>query len=102
MSDARRERDFLGEREVPASVRYGIHTLRALENFPLLCHPVHPALARAFGAVKLAALRTNRALGCFPDPAKAEAMEQAILAGGLGRARPYSYNCSNPVTGRSA
>ena len=73
----RRERDALGERELPAGAPYGIHTARALENFPLLGRPVHPALARAFGAVKLAALRTNRALGFFPDAAKADAMDQA-------------------------
>ena len=73
----RRERDALGERDLAAGALHGIHTERALENFPLLGRPVHPALARAFGAVKRAALRTNRALGCWDDPAKAEAMEQA-------------------------
>ena len=31
----RLEHDLLGEREVPADVYYGIHTLRALENFPI-------------------------------------------------------------------
>ncbi len=29
----RREHDFLGEREIPADVYYGIQTLRAIENF---------------------------------------------------------------------
>jgi aspartate ammonia-lyase len=82
----RRERDALGELEIPAGARYGIHTARALENFPLLGRPAHPALLRAFGAVKLAALRCNRALGFFPDAAKADAMERAcreLLAGDL-------------------
>ena len=77
MTDLRREHDLLGERDIPASARYGIHTKRALENFPLLGRGVHPALARAFGAVKLAALRCNRRLGFFPDSAKADAMERA-------------------------
>jgi aspartate ammonia-lyase len=62
---------------LPAGARHGIHTARALDNFPLLGQPVHPALARAFGAVKLAALRSNRQLGFFPDAAKADAMEWA-------------------------
>ncbi len=86
MSDVRRERDSLGERDIPASVRYGIHTQRALENFSLLGRAVHPELARAFGAVKLAALRANRSLGYFPDAAKAEAMAmscQELLDGTL-------------------
>jgi len=77
MTDLRREHDLLGERDIPASARYGIHTKRALENFPLLGRGVHPALARAFGAVKLAAARTNRILGYFPDGAKFEAIERA-------------------------
>jgi aspartate ammonia-lyase len=50
---------------------------------------VHPALARAFGAVKLAALRTNRALGFFPDPAKADVLDRAcreLLDGALAPA----------------
>ena len=40
---ARREHDLLGERELPDDVRYGVHTARALENFPLLGRPVHPS-----------------------------------------------------------
>jgi aspartate ammonia-lyase len=59
----RQEHDALGRREVPADALHGIHTLRALENFGLLGRPVHPGLARALGAVKLAAVRTNRAQG---------------------------------------
>jgi aspartate ammonia-lyase len=86
MSGTRLEQDLLGTLELPSLVRYGIHTLRALDNFPLLRRPVHASLMQAFGAVKLSALRTNRALGHFPDAAKAEAMEQAcreLLAGEL-------------------
>ncbi len=33
MSDVRIEHDLLGEREVPNSAYWGIHTLRAIENF---------------------------------------------------------------------
>ena len=73
----RHEHDLLGERDVPDEARHGIHTLRALENFPLLGRPLHPGLARAYGAVKLAALRTNRALGYLPDSAATGAVERA-------------------------
>ena len=73
----RHEHDLLGERDVPDEARYGIHTLRALENFPLLGRPLHPGLSRAFGAVKLAALRTNRALGHLSDSAETAALERA-------------------------
>lgn len=36
----RREHDLLGEREVSADVYYGVHTLRALENFPISNIPI--------------------------------------------------------------
>jgi aspartate ammonia-lyase len=82
----RTESDSLGERKVPADALYGIHTARALENFPLSGRTVHPALISAYGTVKLACARTNRALGWWKDnPAKADAIEQACseMAGGL-------------------
>jgi aspartate ammonia-lyase len=77
MTDMRIEQDLLGTMELPVLARHGIHTARAVENFPLLKRPVHGQLVRAFGAVKLAAVRTNRALGFFQDEAKVHAMEQA-------------------------
>ena len=33
MTQYRKEVDLLGEREVPADAYWGIHTLRAVENF---------------------------------------------------------------------
>jgi len=73
----RTETDFLGEVSVAASALHGIHTVRALENFPLAGRPVHPALVRAYGTVKLACAMTNRALGVWSDGVKADAIEQA-------------------------
>ena len=60
MADLRLEHDLLGTVEVPAGALYGIHTLRALESFPLARRPVHRALVHAYGAVKLAAARAGR------------------------------------------
>jgi aspartate ammonia-lyase len=72
------ERDLLGEREVPSGALYGIHTLRAFENFSLCGRPVDAELVRAYGAVKGACARTNRSLGAWrDDPAKADAIERA-------------------------
>jgi len=76
MTQFRIEKDLLGEREIPADVMYGVHTLRSVENFPLSRRPVNPALIHAFGAVKLACARTNHELGWWND-AKANAIEQA-------------------------
>jgi len=85
--DVRIERDLLGEVAVPARSLHGAHTERALENFALAGEPVHPELARAFGTVKLACVRTNRALGAWArEDAKADAIERAcheLAEGGL-------------------
>lgn len=82
----RTEHDSLGERAVPADCLYGIHTLRALESFPLSGRRCHPELLHAFGQVKLACARVNRSLGCWSDGAKADAIERAcgeLAAGAL-------------------
>lgn len=85
LTKQRIEKDLLGEREMPADALYGIHTLRAVENFPLSGRSVNPALVHAYGAVKLACVRTNRELGWW-DEAMAGALEQActeMMTGGL-------------------
>jgi aspartate ammonia-lyase len=61
----RREHDLLGERDVPADVYWGIHTLRALENFPISGQPIgdYQELIRALACVKKAAAVANCELG---------------------------------------
>jgi aspartate ammonia-lyase len=78
MTGFRTEKDLLGEREVPCTALYGIHTVRGVENFPLARRPVNPALIHAFGAVKLACARTNHGLGWWDEPT-AHAIETACL-----------------------
>jgi len=81
----RTEEDLLGELRLPAGCLYGIHTARALINFPLAGRSVNPALARAYGSVKVACAITNRALGAWQDDAKADAIEQACREMADGR-----------------
>ncbi len=81
------ERDSLGEREVPTDAYWGIHTLRARENFPIsgTMLSAHPALVNALAAVKEAAARANGDLGLLP-PARRDAIVTAcrrIRAGEL-------------------
>ena len=61
----RLERDLLGERLVPAAAYWGIHTLRAVENFPISGQPLSqaPDLIRSLAAIKQAAARANHDLG---------------------------------------
>ncbi|MCW2513591.1 MAG: aspA [Mycobacterium sp.] len=69
------EHDLLGEREVPDDAYYGIHTLRAMENFPITGIPVstYPDLVDALAGVKSAAAKANRALGLL-DAERADAI----------------------------
>ena len=87
MTEYRRETDLLGTCDVPADVLWGIHTLRAIDNFPLAGRPVHRRLVHAFGAVKLAAARTNHELGHWDDAkfAAIEAACQEMSDGALDR-----------------
>jgi aspartate ammonia-lyase len=68
-SKTRREKDLLGERDVPWDALYGVQTLRALENFPITGVPLRefPVLIEALAAVKEAAAISNRELGLLPD-----------------------------------
>jgi aspartate ammonia-lyase len=59
--ETRCERDLLGERAVPAQVYWGVHTLRALENFPVsgVAIGANPDLVVALAAIKQAAAQAN-------------------------------------------
>ena len=74
----RLEHDLIGERAVPASAYYGIHTLRALENFPITGTPIsiYPDLIKALARIKQAAAMTNHELGLL-DAVRCEAICKA-------------------------
>ncbi len=81
------EHDLLGEREVPVDAYYGVHTVRAVENFPISGVRISHLreLVVALAAVKQAAALANRDLGLL-EPTKAAAIVAAceeIRAGEL-------------------
>ncbi|WP_298376538.1 aspartate ammonia-lyase [Azospirillum sp.] len=83
----RLEHDLLGDREVPAHAYYGVHTLRAVENFPITGTPIshYPDLVQALADIKMAAARVNHELGLL-SAEKADAIVAAcreIRAGKL-------------------
>jgi aspartate ammonia-lyase len=87
MLEFRREHDLLGYREVPAEAYYGIHTLRAIENFPItgIAIAVYPDLVVALASIKIAAAQANEELGLL-DKVHADAIidaAQEIRAGAL-------------------
>jgi aspartate ammonia-lyase len=58
-SGYRIEKDFLGQKEVPENVYYGIQTLRAVENFPVTGYRIHGEMIDALAVVKKAAALAN-------------------------------------------
>src|SRR4051794_28354996 len=63
-STIRQETDFLGSRGIPATAYWGVHTARAVDNFPISGQPLScmPELVRSLAWVKKAA-QANTALG---------------------------------------
>jgi aspartate ammonia-lyase len=85
MRRMRTERDSIGEMEIPAEADYGIHTARAVENFPItgitLAH--FPELIESLAMVKKAAALANRDFGRL-KPEVAQAIVSAcdlVIAG---------------------
>jgi aspartate ammonia-lyase len=72
------EHDFLGEVVLPPGALYGVHTARALENFPISGRTFgsEPALVRAFAVIKQACAIANEALGVLSRD-RAEAIAAA-------------------------
>jgi aspartate ammonia-lyase len=77
----RTEHDLLGDRAVPADAYYGIHTLRALENFSITGTPIsiYPDLVVSLACVKQAAAIANAELGLL-DEERAVAIRLACEA----------------------
>lgn len=69
MKETRRERDSMGEMEVPADALYGASTARAVENFPISGTPLPAQFIRAYGMIKAEAARTNGELGLLEEGA---------------------------------
>lgn len=64
---SRIEKDFIGEKEIPNDVYYGVQTARAKENFHItgLSMNREPAMIKAFGYVKKACAMANAELGAL-------------------------------------
>ena len=66
-TDFRKEKDSLGELNVPRSALYGVQTQRALENFLISGLRPWRAFIWSIAAVKRAAAQVNYELGLFND-----------------------------------
>jgi aspartate ammonia-lyase len=85
-NDHRIEHDFLGDKQIPAQAYWGVHTARAVENFPIsgTLLSAMPELIRAFGYVKKATARANLELSVLDDK----------------RAYAIMYACEQLIAGR--
>ncbi|HPS81269.1 MAG TPA: lyase family protein, partial [Candidatus Limiplasma sp.] len=62
-STRRMERDLVGEMEIPAEAYYGVHTARAMQNFPISGRALHPEMIRSLALIKKAAALSLRDAG---------------------------------------
>jgi aspartate ammonia-lyase len=76
--EVRIEHDLLGDRAVPAAAYFGVHTLRAVENFPITGNAIsiYPDLIRALACIKEAAARANNEIGLL-DKERTDAIAKA-------------------------
>lgn len=86
MTSTRIEHDLLGERVVPNTAYFGVHTLRALENFPITGIKIsaYPDLINALAAIKQAAALANKELGLL-EAHLADAIVQTCIEIRRGR-----------------
>lgn len=114
MTPYRRERDLLGDREIPDDVYYGIQTARARDNFPITGYKPHIELILALAYVKKAAAQANVAVQRL-NPKTGRAIVAAcdeILSGKLidqfvvdviqgGAGTSYNMNANEVIANRA-
>lgn len=89
----RLETDSLGRVELADETLYGIHTKRAIDNFPFGGARIHPDFLRALGEVKRAALEVNIKLGYIEPTYKTELLAACdeLIAGELQDSFPLPF-----------
>ena len=82
-NDFRKERDSMGEFNVPAAAYYGANTMRAVLNFPLSELRFSRSFIEAISNIKLAAAQSNMELGLLEENLGTAIVEAATeVAGG--------------------
>src|SRR3989449_10861930 len=85
MADTRKERDSMGEMEVPAKALWGASTQRAVETFPISGYRFGRSFVEALGLIKAGSAHANEDLGII-DARVAKAVQEAaeeVIAGHL-------------------
>ncbi len=63
----RQETDSVGTKAVPAQAYYGVHSLRAMENFSITGTRLHPEMIRSLAFIKKACAITNMTADTMED-----------------------------------
>ena len=79
----RKERDSMGEMQVPDLAYYGAQTQRAIENFPVSGITIPSSMIRALGMIKRSAAVVNHDLGNLDEARRNAIIEAAdeVIAG---------------------
>ncbi|TYB32061.1 MAG: aspartate ammonia-lyase [Candidatus Mcinerneyibacterium aminivorans] len=72
----REEKDYLGKVKIQKDKYYGIHTKRALKNFPISDYKIDSTFIKSFAYIKHAAALTNKEYG-YLDSKLADSIVQA-------------------------
>ena len=113
-NETRREKDPLGELDVPSNALYGVQTLRAVQNFPISGLKALPAFIDATIRIKRAAALTHKETGRL-EAKLADAIVQAadeVLAGKhrdqfvidvyqAGAGTSHNMNCNEVLANRA-
>jgi aspartate ammonia-lyase len=80
VTKTRIEHDLIGDMQVPKDALWGVHTARAVENFPITGVAIghYRNLIKALGLVKAAAARANGVAGVIPKE-KADLIHRAAM-----------------------
>ncbi len=92
------ETDLLGSRDIPKSSYWGVHSLRAKENFPISGRSISesPDLIFALVAIKEAAARANQALGLL-DEKRSDGIQAACAE--IGERALHDHFCVDMIQG---
>ena len=66
----RKEKDSMGDMQIPDDAYYGAQTQRAVENFPISGITISKSMIQALGKIKRSAAIVNHELGLLDDDRK--------------------------------
>lgn len=64
------EKDSVGESRVPKDAYYGVHSMRAYENFPITGRKMEPQIIKSIAEIKKACVITNNEVGLIDEKIK--------------------------------